>query len=125
VPDSLPAVVKALRLQDKAKQVGFEWDNKEQVYDKIEEEMAELKDAMEHKTQIEIEEEFGDLLFSMVNYSRFIHVDPENALEKTNKKFKRRFEYMERMAEIEGKKLHDMNLEEMDVLWNKAKQAKA
>ncbi|MFA6056923.1 MAG: nucleoside triphosphate pyrophosphohydrolase [Taibaiella sp.] len=121
VPNSLPAMVKALRLQDKAKQVGFEWDNKEQVYEKVEEEMEELKEALEHKTQLEVEEEFGDLLFSLVNYARFIHVDPENALERTNRKFKFRFEQMELMAEAEGRKLHDMNLEEMDAFWNKLK----
>lgn len=122
VPNALPAMVKALRLQDKARQVGFEWDTKEQVYEKIEEEMAELKDAMENKTQLEVEEEFGDLMFSMVNYARFIHVDPENALERTNRKFKFRFEQMELMAAAAGRNLHDMNLEEMDALWNKAKQ---
>jgi MazG family protein len=121
VPKSLPAMVKALRIQDKAKQVGFEWDDKEQVFEKIEEELQELKEAIEHKTQTDIEDEFGDVLFSMVNYARFINVDPENALEWTNKKFKARFEYMETLAEAEGKVLHEMTLMEMDALWNKAK----
>ena len=122
VPSSLPAIVKALRLQDKAKQVGFEWDNKEQVYEKVEEELAELKEALAIKGQPEIEEEFGDLLFSLVNYARFINVDPENALEKTNKKFKSRFEQMERLAADSGRQLHQMDLTEMDALWNEVKR---
>ena len=121
VPNALPAMVKALRLQDKAKQVGFEWDNKEQVYAKVEEEMGELQEALEHKTQEDVKEEFGDLLFSLVNYARFIDVDPETALEQTNRKFKSRFEQMETLAEAKEKKLHDLNLEEMDALWNKVK----
>jgi MazG family protein len=121
VPNALPAMVKALRLQDKAKQVGFEWDNKEQVYAKVEEEMGELKEALEHKTQDDVKEEFGDLLFSLVNYARFIDVDPESALEQTNRKFKSRFEQMEVLAEADSKKLHDLNLQEMDALWNKVK----
>lgn len=118
VPASLPAMVKALRLQDKAKQVGFEWDNKEQVYEKVEEELAELKEAIALKSQEDVEEEFGDLLFSLVNYARFIKVDPENALEKTNKKFKFRFEQMELLAAASGKQLQQMDLQEMDALWN-------
>lgn len=121
VPVSLPAMVKALRLQDKAKQVGFEWDNSEQVYEKVEEELAELKEAITEKDQDAVADEFGDLLFSLVNYARFIDVDPENALERTNRKFKSRFEHMERMAAEEGRMLHDMSLSEMDALWNKAK----
>lgn len=125
VPGSLPAMIKALRLQDKAKQIGFEWDNAGQVYEKVEEEMAELKEAIATKTQEDVEEEFGDLLFSLVNYARFINVDPESALEKTNKKFKYRFEQMELLAQADGKMLHDMNLEEMDALWNKVKARKA
>ncbi len=122
VPNSLPAMVKALRIQDKAKQVGFEWDNKEQVYEKVEEELAELQEAITNNDQEAMEDEFGDVLFSMVNYARFINVDPENALERTNKKFKARFEYMETLATHQGKALHDMNLEEMDALWNEAKK---
>lgn len=121
VPNALPAMVKALRLQDKAKQVGFEWDNKEQVYAKVEEEMEELKEALAGKSQDAVQEEFGDLLFSLVNYARFINVDPESALEQTNRKFKSRFEQMEALAEADQKKLHDLNLEEMDALWNKVK----
>lgn len=122
VPASLPAMVKALRLQDKAKQVGFEWDNKEQVYEKVEEELAELKEAIALKSQEDVEEEFGDLLFSLVNYARFIKVDPENALEKTNKKFKFRFEQMELLAAASGKQLQQMDLQEMDALWNEVKR---
>lgn len=125
VPTALPAMVKALRLQDKARQVGFEWDNKEQVFEKIEEELLELKEAIEVKTQNDIEEEFGDLMFSMVNYARFIHVDPENALERTNKKFKSRFEQMELLAEAGGRSLHQMTLAEMDALWNEVKRKPA
>ncbi|WP_118972800.1 nucleoside triphosphate pyrophosphohydrolase [Taibaiella koreensis] len=122
VPSALPAMVKALRLQDKAKQVGFEWDNREQVFEKIEEELQELKEAIAIKTQEDIEEEFGDLMFSMVNYARFIDVDPENALERTNKKFKYRFEQMELLAEANGRALHQMTLTEMDALWNEVKR---
>ena len=114
-------MVKALRLQDKARQVGFEWDNKEQVYAKVEEEMQELQEALAEKTQEAVQEEFGDLLFSLVNYARFIDVDPERALEQTNRKFKSRFEQMEVLAEADQKKLHDLSLEEMDALWNKVK----
>jgi len=122
VPNALPAIVKAWRLQDKAKQVGFEWDNKEQVYEKVEEELAELKQAISNQSQDEIEDEFGDVLFSLVNYSRFLNVDPESALDKTNRKFKSRFQKMEEMAEQAGRKLHDMSLTEMDELWNIAKK---
>ncbi|PSK89069.1 nucleoside triphosphate pyrophosphohydrolase [Taibaiella chishuiensis] len=121
VPNALPAMVKAVRLQDKARQVGFEWDNKEQVYAKVEEEMQELKEALAEKTQDAVTEEFGDLLFSLVNYARFIDVDPESALERTNRKFKSRFEQMEVLAEARQQKLHDLSLEEMDALWNQVK----
>lgn len=122
VPKSLPAIIKALRLQDKAKQVGFEWDNKDQVYEKVEEELAELKEAVAVKSQREVEEEFGDLMFSMINYARFLNIDPENALERTNKKFMNRFYKMEAMAEAQGLKLQHMTLSEMDQLWNKSKE---
>ena len=119
VPNSLPALVKAYRMQDKTKQVGFEWETTEQVWAKVEEEMNELKETIEQNmSQQRKEEEFGDLLFSLVNYARFIGVDPETALEKTNKKFKSRFEYIEANA---TKDLKEMTLEEMDALWNKAK----
>lgn len=122
LPQSLPAIVKALRLQEKTKQVGFEWDHVGQVKDKVDEEIGELYEAVAEGDQQHIEEEFGDVLFALVNYARFIHVDPETALEKTNKKFIRRFQQMEQMAGEENKALHDMNLEEMDALWNKVKE---
>lgn len=122
VPTSLPALMKALRLQGKAKQIGFEWETTEQVKVKVEEELSELYEAVESKDQQKIEEEMGDLLFSIINYARFVDVDPENALEKTNKKFMRRFMQMEKMAKEKGLAIDNMNLEEMDALWNKAKE---
>jgi XTP/dITP diphosphohydrolase len=122
VPKALPAVVKAMRLQEKARKVGFEWDNKEQVWEKVEEEMGELKEAMETRSPEKIEEEFGDLLFSMINYARFLQVDAENALERTNKKFIHRFTQMEQQAQKEGKALDSMTLAEMDAIWNSIKQ---
>lgn len=122
VPKSLPAVVKATRLQEKAKQVGFEWSNRNEVWEKVEEETRELKEAIQTGEQGKIEDEFGDLLFSLVNYSRFIGVDAENALERTNKKFKNRFQLMEAEAQKEGKVLGSLTLAEMDILWNKIKQ---
>ena len=122
VPKSLPAMVKAMRLQEKAKQVGFEWDTKEQVWEKIKEEERELLEAIRSKKQIDIEEEMGDLFFSIINYARFLNVDAENALELTNKKFIKRFTEMEAMVTADGKNLHDMTLEEMDRIWNKIKQ---
>ncbi len=125
VPVSLPAVVKAQRMQEKAKQVGFEWNNKEDVYKKIEEELGELKEAVEENDAVHIEEEFGDVLFSMVNYARFIGVDAEAALERTNRKFMYRFTKMEAMAAEEGKALKNMTLEDMDALWNRIKQTKS
>lgn len=124
VPRALPAMVKATRLQEKAKQVGFEWDETEQVWEKVKEEMQELQDAIHTQKQDEIEEEFGDLLFSLVNYARFLQVDAENALERTNKKFIHRFSLMESMARENGKKLEEMNLAEMDELWNSIKKQK-
>jgi len=124
VPKALPALVKAMRLQEKAKQVGFEWDNKEQVWEKVEEEIGELKDAMQTGNQLEIEEEFGDVLFSMVNFARFLNVDAENALERTNKKFTQRFTQMEDRAKTKGKDLRQMSLAEMDALWNEIRQKK-
>ena len=122
VPNALPSIVKALRIQEKAKQVGFEWENKEAVWDKVEEESAELQEAIKTKDQSEIEAEFGDLLFSMVNYARFLQVDPETALERTNRKFIRRFQQMEKMAEAQGKLLANLSLEEMDAMWNQIKK---
>ncbi len=122
VPATMPAVIKALRLQEKTKQVGFEWDNVEQVKDKVTEEIEELYEAVASGDQDHMEDEFGDVLFALVNYARFIKVDPEMALERTNKKLIRRFQQMEAIAETQGKLLHDMSLEEMDALWNKVKE---
>ena len=122
VPVSLPAIVKAARIQEKAKQVGFEWKRKEDVWLKVEEEADELKHAVENNAGKEVEEEFGDLLFSLVNYARFLNVDAENALEQTNKKFIRRFTRMEGIAKEQGTNLHDMTLEEMDAIWNIVKK---
>lgn len=125
VPVALPALVKAARIQEKAKQVGFEWENKEDVWKKVEEEMAELKEVVnDQNNKNRIEEEFGDVLFSFINYARFLHIDAEGALEKTNKKFIYRFTEMEKMAAAENKQLATMSLEEMDVLWNKIKKQK-
>ena len=123
VPRSLPATVKAIRIQDKARQVGFEWDNKEDVWKKVEEEMGELQEAInENHSQEHIEEEFGDVMFSLINYARFLNIDAEGVLEKTNKKFIKRFNEMENIATERGHKLHDMKLEEMDAIWNEVKK---
>jgi len=121
VPVSLPALVKAIRMQVKAKQVGFEWKETSEVWNKVEEEMGELKEAVASSDVSKMEDEFGDVLFSLVNYARFIGVDPESALEKTNLKFRTRFMYMEAQATAQGKNLGDMTLSEMDLLWNEAK----
>jgi XTP/dITP diphosphohydrolase len=125
VPRSLPALVKATRLQEKAKQVGFEWENKDQVWLKVEEEQRELMESIENGSQKNIEEEFGDLLFSLINYARFLQIDPEGALEKTNQKFIRRFRQMEELALSGGKDLSSLTLLEMDALWDTIKKAKS
>jgi XTP/dITP diphosphohydrolase len=122
VPPSLPAIVKATRIQEKAKQVGFEWDNKEDVWKKVEEEMAELQEAIAEKDTEHIEEEFGDVLFSLVNYARFLNIDAEGVLEKTNKKFINRFKLMEEAAAKQEKQLADMTLQQMDDIWNEVKK---
>lgn len=122
VPLSLPAMVKATRIQEKARGVGFDWDNQEQVWDKLQEELGELKAEVDAGNSTEIEAEFGDLLFSMINYARFLEVNPENALEKTNQKFIKRFQYLEKGAAASGRKLQDMTLAEMDAFWNEAKK---
>ena len=122
VPKSLPSMVKAMRLQEKAKQVGFEWDTKEQVWEKVEEEKAELFEAIESGDINKMEDELGDVFFSLVNFARFLQVDAENALERTNKKFIDRFTRMETEAAKDGKLLHDMSLEEMDSIWNRIKK---
>lgn len=121
VPPSLPAIVKATRIQEKAKQVGFEWDNKEDVWKKVEEEMGELQEAIVGGEPAEIEDEFGDVLFSLANYARFLQIDAEGALEKTNKKFIKRFQEMESIALASGKQLSAMSLDEMDAIWNQVK----
>jgi XTP/dITP diphosphohydrolase len=121
VPRSLPAMVKAQRIQDKAKGVGFDWDNADQVWEKVLEELNEFKEA---KTKEDQEEEFGDLLFSLINYARFKGIHPEDALEKTNKKFIYRFQYLETESAKDGKKMGEMTLNEMDEYWNRAKALK-
>ena len=123
VPVSLPAMIKASRIQDKAKGAGFDWEKSDQVWEKVEEELKEFHDEVVNKSSKEkIEDEFGDVLFSLINYARFLDINPEDSLEKTNKKFIRRFQYIEIEATKAGKKLNEMSLEEMDVYWNKAKE---
>ena len=122
VPKSLPATVKAMRLQEKAKQVGFEWEVKEQVWEKVEEESKELHEAVASGDRDKMEDEFGDLVFSLINYARFLQIDAENALERTNKKFISRFTEMEQKALAAGRDLDSMTLEEMDAIWNAIKQ---
>lgn len=121
VPISLPSMVKAMRIQEKARGVGFDWDHADQVWDKVKEEMEELKVEVDAKTD-KIEDEMGDLLFAVINYARFIGVNPEDALERTNKKFIKRFQYLETESAKDGKKMGEMSLEEMDVYWNRAKK---
>ena len=121
VPKSLPAMVKANRIQDKARGVGFDWDNRDQVWDKVHEELAELRTEVDAGSD-RVEAEFGDVLFSMINYARFVGIDPEAALEKTNKKFIKRFQYLETESVKDGKQLGEMTLEEMDAYWDKAKK---
>lgn len=123
VPVSLPALLKAYRMQEKAGGVGFEWQKQEDVWDKVKEEMAELSAEVKQDAPTErLEDEFGDLLFALVNYARYIGVNPEDALERTNRKFRRRFQYIEDQAVMKGKMLHDMDLDEMDGYWNEAKK---
>lgn len=121
VPKSLPAMVKAARIQEKARGVGFDWDHEEQVWEKVQEELLEFKEEVDRKSD-RIEEEFGDLLFSLINYSRFINVNPENALERTNKKFISRFQLMETLLSEDAKTMSDLTLNELDEYWNKSKQ---
>lgn len=122
VPRSLPALVKASRIQDKVKGVGFDWEEPHQVWDKVQEELEELQIEVKAGDQDKIEAEFGDVLFSMINYARFLNVNPEDALERTNKKFIKRFQYLESKAGEMGKPLMDMTLAEMDIFWNEAKK---
>jgi XTP/dITP diphosphohydrolase len=119
VPSALPALVKSMRIQEKARAVGFDWDKKEQVWGKVQEEMDEF---LQETNPQKAEAEFGDLLFSLVNYARFVGINPENALEMTNKKFIKRFNYLEKQSAIDGKILNEMSLEEMDKYWNEAKK---
>lgn len=121
VPKTLPALVKAYRIQDKARGVGFDWDNSQQVWEKVEEEIEELKEEVRNNNKEKIEQEFGDTLFALINYARFIDVNPETALERTNKKFINRFQFIEEKALQQGRSLKDMTLEEMDKIWNEAK----
>ena len=122
VPRSLPALVKAFRVQEKAANVGFDWEKREHVWDKVKEEVSEVNTEIENKDQDKIEAEFGDLLFAIINAARLYKVNPENALERTNRKFIDRFNYIERQAKATGRSLRDMTLAEMDALWNEAKK---
>jgi XTP/dITP diphosphohydrolase len=122
VPKSLPALVKASRIQEKVAGVGFDWEHPEQVWEKVEEELGELKLEVENKNQDAVEDEFGDVLFSLINYARFLDINPENALERTNKKFIKRFQYLETKAKSLQKSLSEMTLAEMDVYWEEAKK---
>ncbi len=121
VPHSLPALVKAIRMQDKARGVGFDWDNKTQVWEKVQEEIQEFQVEEARNDQEKMEDEFGDVLFSLVNYARFVGINPEDALEKTNRKFLSRFQFLEKESEQQGKSLQDMTLPEMEAIWQKAK----
>lgn len=122
VPKSLPAMVKANRIQDKVSGVGFDWEEPHQVFEKLKEELDELQHEVTEENSEKIEQEFGDVLFSMINYARFLKIDPESALERTNKKFIKRFQYLENQAKTHGKTLKGMSLAEMDVYWNEAKK---
>ena len=122
VPKSLPALVKAWRIQEKVSGVGFDWDHKNQVFSKVEEELQEFHREIASQSPDNMESEFGDVLFSLINYARFININPENALERTNKKFIKRFQYMERQIKHQNKDINDLSVEQMDALWNEAKQ---
>ena len=122
VPKSLPALVKAFRIQEKVAGVGFEWDNAEDVLDKVKEEIIELKQEVEDQNLDKMEDEFGDVLFSLINYARYHKINPELALERTNKKFIKRFKYIEESAKKEGKVINELTLDQMEVFWNKAKK---
>ena len=121
VPNSMPSLIKAYRMQEKAANVGFDWENKEDVWAKVKEEIAEVEEEMKNNNAVNLEKEFGDLLFSLVNASRLYGINPDNALELTNNKFRRRFNYVEERSIGQGRNLRDMSLEEMDALWNEAK----
>ncbi len=122
VPDALPSLIKAYRIQDKARNVGFDWEEREQVWDKVKEEIGEFQTEVEHMDKEKAEAEFGDVLFSLINAARLYHINPDNALERTNQKFIRRFGYLEEHTIKAGKSLKDLTLQEMDDLWNEAKR---
>ncbi len=122
VPNSLPAIVKANRIQDKVAGIGFDWEKPEQVFEKVKEELEELQFEVIGDDHDAIESEFGDVLFSMINYARFLKINPENALERTNKKFIKRFQYLEKQSKLIRRELKDMSLEEMDVFWEESKK---
>ncbi|MCD6018961.1 MAG: pyrophosphatase [Bacteroidetes bacterium] len=121
VPNSMPSLLKALRIQDKARAIGFDWDRPEQVWEKVQEELGEFHEEVKNGSQEKLEAEFGDVLFSLINYARYLKINPEDALEKTNKKFIFRFNYMEQKIKAQGKTLEESTLEEMDKFWNEAK----
>lgn len=122
IPEALPALIKAHRIQDKARSAGFDWDEREQVWDKVKEEISEFQAEVGHKDADKMEAEFGDVMFSLINAARLYHINPENALERTNRKFIKRFNYIEQKAKEQGRSLHDMTLDEMEVLWQEAKK---
>ncbi|GJM29606.1 MAG: nucleoside triphosphate pyrophosphohydrolase [Cyclobacteriaceae bacterium] len=122
VPKSLPALVKAMRIQEKARGVGFDWDTQDQVWEKVKEEMSEFLEASKNNQRQAMQNEFGDLLFSLINYSRFVEINPEEALESTNKKFIKRFQFMENAIKKEGKQISNLSLEELDTYWEQAKR---
>jgi MazG family protein len=123
VPKTLPSIVKAMRIQEKARGVGFDWDSIDQVWDKVEEELAEFKQAQQDpQTQEEAQDEFGDILFALINYARFAGINPENALERTNQKFIQRFQYIEKQAQAQSKKVSELTIDEMNVFWEEAKK---
>lgn len=124
VPNSMPALLKAYRIQEKARAVGFDWEKPEQVYEKVKEELAEFEQEVKNKNRVNAEKEFGDILFSLINYARFIDINPEDALEQTNKKFIQRFAHMENRVKEKGKQIADCKLEELDKYWNEAKDLK-
>ncbi|MDA9250821.1 nucleoside triphosphate pyrophosphohydrolase [Flavobacteriaceae bacterium] len=121
VPKSLPALVKAFRIQEKAAGVGFEWDNAKDVLDKVKEEITEFNQEVEDQNHDKMEDEFGDVIFSLINYARYLKINPESALERTNKKFIKRFKYIEESAKNEGKVINELTLDQMEAFWNKAK----
>ena len=122
VPNSMPSLLKALRIQDKARAIGFDWEDPSKVWEKVQEELAELQEEVNANHQEKLEQEFGDVFFALINYARFLKVNPEDALEKTNKKFISRFNYMEQKILAQGKALADCSLAEMDLFWNEAKK---